>query len=331
MKIEMGESLMLSWAKHVKHCQIATLNWKCSGCWEGHNHQEIDELIENMKKMFSEDVFGKAASAKQIISQAELDVLGINVDNNAVKDIYAIDIAFHENGLLYKDNLHKITEKLLRSALVLYSVFNVKNGNIIFASPKVQPKDVGILQTRTTEIEQFMRNHGFDFKFVFLCNQQFYEEILLPVQTQSEKIADTSELFMRCLKMLSLFKTYNTTDVLPEKIVMNKKTRMSEGCRQSGATMDPRNNLVAFCFSCGHEGLYPYLNLGDALQKAADKLGIKKKTLSNLRDTFDRHNPHSPRQGWDRELNSVQKPILNKYQNNVAEAFDEAKKILQLI
>lgn len=331
MKIEMGESLMLSWAKHIKHCQIATLNWKCSGCWEEHNHQEINNLIENMKKNFSVDVFGKTTNAKQIISQAELDVLGINIDNNAVKDIYAIDIAFHENGLLYKDNLHKITEKLLRSALVLYSVFNVKTGNIIFASPKVQPKDVGILQTRTTEIEQFMQNQGFDFKFIFLCNQQFYEEILLPVQKQSEKIADTSELFMRCLQMISLFKKQDSTGTPSQKIIINTNLRTTDGDRQSGSTMDYNNNLVAFCFSCGHENLFPYLNQGDALQTAADKLGIKKTTLSNLRDMFDRHNPYSTRRGWDKKLNSVQKQILNEYKNNVSGAFNAAKKILKLI
>ena len=215
--------------------------------------------------------------------------------------------------------------------MVLDSVFNVKNGNIIFASPKVQPKDVGILQTRTTEIEQFMQNQGFDFKFIFLCNQQFYEEILLPVQKQSEKIADTSELFMRCLQMISLFKKQDSTGTPSQKIIINTNLRTTDGDRQSGSTMDYNNNLVAFCFSCGHENLFPYLNQGDALRTAADKLGIKKTTLSNLRDMFDRHNPYSTRRGWDKKLNSVQKQILNEYKNNVSGAFNAAKKILKLI
>jgi len=30
MKIEMGESLMLSWLKHAKSCKITQLNWKPS-------------------------------------------------------------------------------------------------------------------------------------------------------------------------------------------------------------------------------------------------------------------------------------------------------------
>jgi len=30
MKIEMGESLLYSWLRHVKECQIAQTNWKVS-------------------------------------------------------------------------------------------------------------------------------------------------------------------------------------------------------------------------------------------------------------------------------------------------------------
>lgn len=30
MKIEIGESLILSWLKHVNNCQIVQLNWKPS-------------------------------------------------------------------------------------------------------------------------------------------------------------------------------------------------------------------------------------------------------------------------------------------------------------
>ena len=58
MKIEMGESLMLSWARHVKHCQIATLNWKPSRFWQSHNYDKLESLINDMKATFSSDVFG---------------------------------------------------------------------------------------------------------------------------------------------------------------------------------------------------------------------------------------------------------------------------------
>lgn len=34
MKIEIGESLMISWLRHIKECQIAQTNWKPSPKWE---------------------------------------------------------------------------------------------------------------------------------------------------------------------------------------------------------------------------------------------------------------------------------------------------------
>lgn len=209
MKIEMGESLMLSWAKHIKHCQIATSNWKYSKVWDKHNTEEICDLINKINSQFSSDVFGKT-TPEQLIAQAETDVLGIEIDNNSVKNIYAIEVAFHENGLHYnknskENNLNNITKKFLRSALVLYSVFNTKQGNIIFASPKVNPKDEKVLLERTNQIEEFMKSLGFDFKFSFICNQNFYEQIFLPIKQNYKQISDTGELFVRSLQMVMLF------------------------------------------------------------------------------------------------------------------------------
>lgn len=34
MKIEIGESLLLSWLKHIKECQLVQTNWKASYKWE---------------------------------------------------------------------------------------------------------------------------------------------------------------------------------------------------------------------------------------------------------------------------------------------------------
>lgn len=34
MKIEMGESCVYSWLKHVKDCRIVQLNWKPSAEWD---------------------------------------------------------------------------------------------------------------------------------------------------------------------------------------------------------------------------------------------------------------------------------------------------------
>ena len=44
MKIEMGESLLYSWLRHVKECQIVQTNWKISPQWELKNRDQISLL-----------------------------------------------------------------------------------------------------------------------------------------------------------------------------------------------------------------------------------------------------------------------------------------------
>ena len=236
MKIEMGESLMLSWLKHIKNCQIATLNWKCSKEWNFYNKEEIQDLLQKINIKFSNDIFGKS-KPEQIISQTELDALGFNIDGDIIKNIYTVDVAFHENGLHYNsdgknNNLNKITAKFLRTALVLYSIFNTKTGNITFATPKVQPKDKNGLIERTKEIEDFMKSLGFDFKFSFICNEDFYEQIFIPIQQASKDESDTAELFMRCLQMINLFdNNTNKNNSLKHTIPNPKKSGTMDICK----------------------------------------------------------------------------------------------------
>lgn len=42
MKIEMGESLAISWLKHIKKCAIVQTNWKQSFEWEEHDYEFVD-------------------------------------------------------------------------------------------------------------------------------------------------------------------------------------------------------------------------------------------------------------------------------------------------
>lgn len=44
MKIEIGESLILSWLKHVKECQVVQTNWKASYKWELKNTREAAKI-----------------------------------------------------------------------------------------------------------------------------------------------------------------------------------------------------------------------------------------------------------------------------------------------
>lgn len=46
MKIEIGESLIVSWLKHIEKCQVVQMNWKPStNFWQLENYNEIEKVI----------------------------------------------------------------------------------------------------------------------------------------------------------------------------------------------------------------------------------------------------------------------------------------------
>ncbi len=83
MKIEMGESLLYSWLRHVKECQIVQLNWKVSPKWDLQKEDKLIEIMETTNSYF-ESNYGyqiyKNNSLNQLLAQAEVDVLGISID-----------------------------------------------------------------------------------------------------------------------------------------------------------------------------------------------------------------------------------------------------------
>lgn len=101
MKIEIGESLALSYLKHVKKCVLYQNNWKISSKWAKPDEDENEEKITLEKKTFNEinihfnNIF--KSSFNQTLKQAEIDALGMDKEGK----IYAIDIAYHEKGLSY--------------------------------------------------------------------------------------------------------------------------------------------------------------------------------------------------------------------------------------
>lgn len=203
MKIEIGESLMLSWLKHIKKCKITQLNWKPSNKWKKSDEkEEVYNLFEMLKQEFP--VF-KESKKDQLIKQAEIDVLGLHIENTYY---YAVDIAYHEQGLRYcttnEETINKVLEKLLRSALVLLLYFNVKEGDIIFASPKIGPTLYKDLHKKIVKLNDFMKTQDYNYTFRLIANRRFSKMVLDPIKKISCDVADTSELFMRALQLNNL-------------------------------------------------------------------------------------------------------------------------------
>jgi len=212
VKVEMGESLMYSWLCHVKGCQIVQTNWKASAAWDKRNGAELQKIYLAVKDKFSQslqcDLF-KGRTLDQFVKQAEIDVLGISMLGVQAK-LYAVDIAFHEGGLLYgenaKDTAAKVVMKYIRTAMCLYRYFDGTPAEIFFASPKIQRSTMQILEPFIAQIQDFFQAYNLPYTAALAANDSFDKAILSPVLSTSKQVADTSELFMRSYQLCQMFK-----------------------------------------------------------------------------------------------------------------------------
>jgi len=204
MKIEIGESLMLSYLKHVKKCIFYQTNWKVSGNWDispetyDKVHLNYDSIIKNPE--FS-GIF-KKSELNQLLKQAEIDIIGFDSNNT----IYVVDIAFHEAGLNYgskKETKDRVLKKLLRSYLALLAYFPNKKYELFFVSPKVNNATEEIIKDYFNILDSLFSNENT--RFHYISNELFGKEILFPTIEAAKSDSDTNELFIRAVKMLELF------------------------------------------------------------------------------------------------------------------------------
>ena len=203
MKIEIGESLMQSYLRHVKKCVFYQTNWKASNNWGISDFEKIQNIY-NENSMF--DVFNKSPLSK-LIKQTEIDVIGMDSSNT----IYTIDIAFHEAGFNYGSKeltKNKVLKKMLSSYLLLSSYFPDKNYEIAFVSPKVNNAEEKILSPFFSELNKIFSNENVEFKYI--SNDAFRNEIVKPVIESAKNDSDTNELFLRAVRLLSLFDLYSS-------------------------------------------------------------------------------------------------------------------------
>lgn len=204
MKIEMGESLMQSYLKHIKGCLITQTNWKTLRSWKKSNEDKAKAKFEKIKKEYP-NIFSEKTKFEKMLNQAELDVIGIANDK-----IYMVEIAFHEQGLRYGNDDNKVRDRVLKKMIRAYLIWKIYFSNysceIIFASPKVNPSPDGLLNECFSKLakDNFYKEDRVEFKY--LSNKKFKDEILLPTLETLKSDSDTSELFLRSAKLLKICK-----------------------------------------------------------------------------------------------------------------------------
>ena len=215
MEIEIGESLCLSYLKHVKKCVIYQTNWKLSSWWlqELGKKSPAEELYDELKKSPSKEKTAATdfdvkdvltSDFSQFLKQAEIDVLGVDKDGN----VYAIDVAFHEGGLGYGKKVEArdcVMKKFVRSYMIMLGCFPGKKCTVNFASPKVDAAKQDLIMPALEELQADARFKDKEMiTLEYIANDKFKEEILDQTIEASRDDADTNELFLRSYKLISM-------------------------------------------------------------------------------------------------------------------------------
>jgi len=204
MKIEIGESLMLSYLKHIKKCFFYQANWKVSSNWDidENSNDKVSFIYGNIINHSEFSEIFKQSKLEQLIKQSEIDVIGWDGKDK----IYAADIAFHEAGLNYGSKIetkNRVFKKLLRSYLTLLAYFPNKKYELIFASPKVHNATEEIIKDYFNILNKDFSEKNVTFNYI--SNDLFKDEIFIPTIEKTKIDSDTGELFIRAVKLLNLF------------------------------------------------------------------------------------------------------------------------------
>lgn len=227
MKIEIGESLIYSWLRHVKECQIVQNNWKASRSWKSNNITAANQIFDDLKIEFANiglDVF-KKNSFTMFLEQAECDSVGIYFGGNEIV-YYAVDVAFHSTTLNYSNGttVQKVTEKFIRQALCMLVYLDSKDANIVFAAPIAGNKVVKAINSNLQIIRNYFSQNGYNYSFEFIVNDEFNLKILNPVIAAASDVEDTTELFIRSIKLYN-----NLNSKLSKKTKPLKNKNVSTG------------------------------------------------------------------------------------------------------
>ena len=198
MSMDVGESLMQSWLRHVKNCDLVQTNWKAA-MHVVYNISSAETLLQDFQKTFP--FFATKYSAQTIIRQTEIDVLGCIV---AKRKYIAGDIAFHEDGLHYKDR-DVVPSKMLRTVLCLYGFLGAKEATIVFATPYIKdPKEKAYYEKFVEDLNTFLKHHPELSKYQakLYVGTDFETNIVNPVLHLIGKIKDTSEIFVRACQLI---------------------------------------------------------------------------------------------------------------------------------
>ena len=206
MTHEMGESLMYSWLRHVKGCQIAQTNWKASPTWDMRYFMEAQDLYSRfLEEARTQGLVEDECkiSFKQSLYQTEIDVIGLNKTSaNHNGKIHSDGLHYNKNGK--NNSTGKVISKLIKNAVAVYAIWGNIEAEILFVTPVISNTLNLSIQTAITNLNHLAKNYDLKFQFRFVAGDDFKLRIIDPVYIMSQGVNDASEMFLRAQKLLDI-------------------------------------------------------------------------------------------------------------------------------
>ena len=303
MKIEVGESLIRSWLRHVERCEFAELNWKPSPSWAARHSEKVEKLFDRAVREWPE-AFGKNALS-QFLKQAEIDVLGLST---ATSQLHLVDIAFHSGGLNYGGQGktgQRVYKKLVRSALISKTYFPTCEAIVYFVTPVSSPGIKAELEAACERVRKVFSGDT-DLSFQLIIGGDFKTQLIDEVLALGSEVDDTSELFLRSWQLIAPFidlaKSSDAALVQPDAI------------DQIGVRGVDRKqmHIGALYMSLFGHGELQQGNQAQTFAYLGQKYGVAANTVKNTRDSFDFY-VDNHRVGWDKPLSEGLQSILDEF------------------
>jgi hypothetical protein len=196
MNMENGDSLLVSWLRDSKNCQITQTHWKVSSSsWVLHNEDTIEEVMTSLHEFFIErlnyTIFSNMRSFLKSLQRSEIDVLGLEILSGTESNLYAINVDFNEVGLHSKHNtqvIERILIDMIRTAMLIHGFYNLSKGTIIFAAPKTDQAIIEPLTDAVKVLNEIFKVFGFQFTFILYLNEEYSNHILSPTVTVGSQV-----------------------------------------------------------------------------------------------------------------------------------------------
>lgn len=201
--MNLKESLIFSYLKHIKKCKIIQTNWVPKTKDWNEDYYIAHELFRISKNYFKNkyrvSIFDDIVFDKDKVI-APIDAFGISFNRDYTQNIYAVIFELNEEDK--KINIKDILEKIFIVAIYFASYFNKINGNIMLMYPHLDYETIKEIGIYYSDIKEIFRQVSLSFEVNILINEEFQEKVVKKLEKECFNIdEDEEEVYLKSLKL----------------------------------------------------------------------------------------------------------------------------------